>query len=110
VDWEGGKPGRPFLKILSAWVNMNQSQYAVTATMMAENTNLAKRSCFIDKRYRGIVKPQLNPRLNLTDQGYCDQGWRKPKGSTSHAGGDKTRYSFESALTALTLDTAHVAF
>jgi hypothetical protein len=67
---EGGKPGRQCLKILSAWVNMNQNQYAVTATTMAENTNLARRSCVIDKRYRDIVKPQRNPPLNLTNQGY----------------------------------------
>src|SRR5258708_23244467 len=70
---EGAKPGRPFLKILSAWVNMNQSQYVVRETAMAENTNLVRRFCVIDKRYRGIVRPQRNPRLNLTGQGYWNR-------------------------------------
>jgi hypothetical protein len=70
VDWEGGKPGRQCLKILSAWVNMNQNQYAVMATTIAESTSLARRSCVIDKRYSVFAMPQRNPHLNLTGQGY----------------------------------------
>src|SRR5260370_41746147 len=69
----GAKPGRPFLKILSAWVNMNKSQYVVRETAMAENTNLVRRFCVIDKRYRGIVRPQRNPRLYLNGQGYWNR-------------------------------------
>ena len=35
------------LKIRSAWVNKNQSQYAVTTIKIAEKTNLESRSCVI---------------------------------------------------------------
>jgi hypothetical protein len=70
-----GNPGDYlFEEIEEAETPLLTRKYAVTATTMAENTNLAKRSCFIDKRYRGIVKPQRNPRLNLIDQRYWDHG------------------------------------
>jgi len=38
---------------------------------MAKKIKLNTRSCFIGKRYRDLVKPQREPPLNLTDQGYC---------------------------------------
>jgi hypothetical protein len=54
---------------------------------MAKKIKLNTRSCFIGKRYRDLVKPQLEPPLNLTDQGYCADrlAANKPTGQNSKA-------------------------
>jgi hypothetical protein len=44
------------LKIWSAWVNKNQSQYAVTATTMAEKVNLLRRQDAPENEYEGIIE------------------------------------------------------
>jgi hypothetical protein len=54
---------------------------------MAKKIKLNTRSCFIGKRYRDLVKPQREPPLNLTDQGYCADrlAANEPTGQNSKA-------------------------
>jgi hypothetical protein len=78
---EGSWAARPrsplsqYLKIRSAWVNKNQSQYAVTTIKIAEKTNLESRSCIIggNSKCLAAIKKQ-GRRAEYDAGGLCHAG------------------------------------
>ena len=63
------------LKIRSAWVNKNQSQYAVTTIKIAEKTNLESRSCVIGGNSKCLAAIKKQSRRADRRHRHARSGW-----------------------------------